>query len=555
MNNKLRTLESAIFVRLAIIFIMLVILLFSLNSSISSVRATKDQTALLNEQNIALAAALSGHHEWSKNLLACFTLGTEFTGATNPDTCSLGSFVNSSDVLGNSFYSDFVSVAVPAHVRLHENGVTIVAYGTGNQTAAHALYESQILVDIATIVSAIGTQEKKIQEELSNLNTLLETEINRTLIIAFVCGFVIISLVVGTYMFLRVKVAQPMKSLASETQKLALGQLDLVFDKSSNLSEVSLLSTSLSTSVSELQRMISEIDKTMTEVSGKNYTVYPSMTFPGAFQSIETSMASMIDGIRSTFQEITITTSQVKTACEQFAMSAQLLSDGSTEQSASVEKITEAVSEISETMEENVIEARSANQTGEETAVTLENSVTQMMGILKAMEEIQKTTADVNNVIKTIHDIASQTNILALNAAVEAARAGTAGRGFAVVAEEVRNLSTRTSTAVQETTMLIEETVRAVKIGSDLVEQSAKGLQEVISFVNSYMGALEEITLSSEEQTEAITQISDGVQEITAVLQTNSAISEQSAATSEELASQATVMQTTIGQFKTHSDD
>ncbi len=554
MNTKLRTLESAIFMRLSIIFVMLVILLFALYNSITSVQSTKDQTALLNEQNIALTTALAGHHEWAKNLLSSFTLGTEFTGSSNSDTCSLGSFVNSADVVGNSFYTDFINTAVPAHVNLHQNGILIVAYGVENQIQASALYQSEILADISTIVSAINTQEAKIQELLAQLNTQLEKEIKATLFIAVVCGTVIIALVVGTYSFLRKKVAKPMKSLASETQKLAIGQLDLAFDTSSELTEVFQLSTALTGSVSELQRMISEIDTIMTDVSDKNYTVYPSMSFPGAFQSIEVSMARMIEGIRITFQEITSTTSQVKTACDQFATSAQLLSDGSMQQSASVEQLKEAVTEITVTMEENTSDARSANQTGEEAAVTLENSVAQMMNLLKAMDEIQQSTADVNNVIKTIHDIASQTNILALNAAVEAARAGETGKGFAVVADEVRNLAQKSAEAVKTTSQLIEHSLETVRNGADLVKDANDNFSATQENVATVIRFISEMTENMEGQNSRLSSFSDTMDKIASVIHTNTATSEETAATSEELNAQVVSLNHLVNEFQISED-
>ena len=180
----------------------------------------------------------------------------------------------------------------------------------------------------------------------------------------------------------------------------------------------------------------------------------------------------------------------------------------------------------------------------------MQGSVADMESARQAMEEISATSKNISKVIKAIDDIAFQTNILALNAAVEAARAGTAGKGFAVVADEVRNLSQKSAEAAKNTTALIENSIDAVKRGTELVNKTSAGFTEVAAETAKVSKLIEEISAQTQEQAAAISQISIGVEQISSVVQMNSATSEESAAASEELSSQAAVLKGLVDKIK-----
>lgn len=219
-----------------------------------------------------------------------------------------------------------------------------------------------------------------------------------------------------------------------------------------------------------------------------------------------------------------------------------------------MEQLAAAINEINEKVIQTAQHSKTASEQVGKAGEELTISNQRMQDMITAMSEISQSSNEIGKIIKTIEDIAFQTNILALNAAVEAARAGSAGKGFAVVADEVRNLASKSAEAAKNTTALIEQSINAVENGTKIADSTANALLLTVESTKVAVDVVDKISMATSEQSTSIQEVTQGIDQISSVVQTNSATAQESAAASEELSSQATLLKTLVSRFKLRSD-
>ena len=237
---------------------------------------------------------------------------------------------------------------------------------------------------------------------------------------------------------------------------------------------------------------------------------------------------------------------QVASAASQVSSASQSLAEGSSEQAASLEETSSSLEEMSSMTKRNTVNAEKVNDLARQARAAAETGASDMQAMAAAMSEIKISGDDIAKIIKTIDEIAFQTNILALNAAVEAARAGEAGMGFAVVADEVRNLAQRAAQSAKETASKIENSFTKTAQGIQLTEKVAKSLQEIVTKSRQVDELAAEVASASKEQTQGIEQVNVAVSQMDKVTQSNAAGAEESASAAEELNAQAEALKSAV---------
>ena len=233
---------------------------------------------------------------------------------------------------------------------------------------------------------------------------------------------------------------------------------------------------------------------------------------------------------------------EVSAAAAQVSGVSQTLAEGSSEQAASIEETSSSLEELAGMTRRNSDSAQAANDLAKQARNAADQGSTDMQAMSSAVQAIQVSSQDISKIIKTIDEIAFQTNILALNAAVEAARAGESGMGFAVVAEEVRNLAQRSAQAARETGLKIQGAIGNTTQGVEISGQVARALEEIVSKVRQVDELVAQVASASREQNSGITQINTAVSQVDRITQANAASAEESAAAAEQLSAQAEMM-------------
>jgi len=425
-----------------------------------------------------------------------------------------------------------------------------VAARQNDITGAYRIYQDQmvdLLANITAAVDVITTQANNFAKTSHDEGMVSS---RTTIVVMVIVGIAAVLLGIALAAYITKSITSAITQLKNVSKQMSQGnfEAEISYDSKDELGE---LGDSLRETVKNLKKVIHDIGNMMSELAEGNLTVRTKAeeSYVGELEPILAAILKMKNDLNKTMDNIASASDQVNSGADQVSSGAQALAQGATEQAASVQELAATINSISEQIKTTAQHAKTAEE--EDRAVTDEIGICNqhMNDLMSAMEVISDKSKEISKVIKTIEDIAFQTNILALNAAVEAARAGSAGKGFAVVADEVRNLATKSQEASKSTATLIEETVKAVENGSTLSTATEESLQKVVEKSEKVLESVSLISTAAGEQANAVTQVTTGIDQISSVVQTNSATAEQSAAASEELSGQASMLKELISSF------
>ena len=371
--------------------------------------------------------------------------------------------------------------------------------------------------------------------------------------ICYIIMVVIIAVIVITLLVvISTVITVPLRKITVAAEHISEGDFDVALPTESK-NEIGQLAVAFSKTTQQLQNYqgyIDEISQALSDISQGELNIKLEKEYVGQFTKLKMNLDNLVTQLRSVIGAIMNSSKLVDGGANQISSGAQGLAQGATEQASSIEELSAEINEINEATIHMAESARTVEDQIHSAEEQINTSNDQMVDLRRAMEDITDKSQRISSIIKTIDDIAFQTNILALNAAVEAARAGAAGKGFAVVADEVRNLAGKSSTAALDTSNLITETISAVQTGDKLTEQTASYLKSTQESTAKAVQLIAEITEATGNQQKSLNGVKLGIDQISSVVQTNAATAEQSAAASQELTRQAGVLNDEVNKFK-----
>ncbi len=361
---------------------------------------------------------------------------------------------------------------------------------------------------------------------------------------------IVLALLFGLYISNGIR--RPVNEIEHAARKLAGGELDEALVAYTSEDELGKMSDSIRDLICYQKTIIEDISGILGSMAEGDFSVQSKVKeyYRGEYNRILISMRELRDNLSRILLQSGHSAKQVAYGSEQVANGAQALAHGAAEQAGSVEELAAAIHNISERVNETAVNAGDARVQTDRAGIQVALSSKMMQEMIDAMKVISEKSGQIHKIVKTIEDIAFQTNILALNASVEAARAGEAGAGFAVVAREIRNLADRTSEASKNTTVLIKESAAAVEDGEKAACTTAESLTQVVESTKQVISTVDKIADAANIQSGSISHIRTEVEQISDVVQSNSATSEELAAASEELSSQAQALEALVSRFE-----
>ena len=415
----------------------------------------------------------------------------------------------------------------------------------------YCAYYSPLIVD-NEVIGMLFTGVN-IDEALAGQRAMM----NLVLIVGIACGIVCIILVLVFSIF---SVSRPLKKIGVYAEKIKSGDIGVSSSTAATINvrssdEVGRLARTLEQAYAQLRGYVGEIKERMQGLAEGDLTTESTYDFQGDFVLIKDSINDHVRNLNRIMTEINSSSAHVSSGSKQVADGAQTLAQGATEQAASIEELSGSIAEVAERTKVNAETANKTSALSTKIKENAEKGSRQMDEMITAVGEINEASKNISKIIKTIDDIAFQTNILALNAAVEAARAGQHGKGFAVVAEEVRNLASKSAEAAKDTGNMIQNSMDKAELGSRIAGETAGSLKEIVFGINESTNLIDEIARASEEQSVGISRINTGIDQVAQVVQQNSATAQESAAASEEMSSQSDILQQLIAQFRLKDGD
>ncbi|MDO5516332.1 MAG: methyl-accepting chemotaxis protein [Clostridium sp.] len=509
---------------------------YAVSNTISSLKNN------LTDSDDNLYKAISSKDSKKRNY--CITLSKESASKLNDDISKLKELFTGDMTVVNNL-SDNLESLEP----IRNNAYELINDGKTDRAVKllESSYDQQIELSQNLIASISETAENDSQSFVSISN--IYRNISLFLMILIILSTIFISSLLVK--ILKDSIISGVNNIENISKHLLEGDLKINSSYSSK-DEMGEMSDYLIKALNMLTSYINDITSTLEKLSCSdlNINTDDSIEYKGDFLKIQQSLKKIISSLNNTFADIKQSINFTATSATELSSTAQILSNGSMEQSEAVEDLLSTFNSALSHIQKNSDNAFKADASSKETKTNVLSSNDKMNSLTDSIHEITICSKKVADIINTIEDIASQINLLSLNASIEAARAGEAGKGFAVVAEEVKRLADLSSDAVKNTTAVINKSLALIENGESLACEASKALNIAVQNVDDTSNLINDIAVHSKKQTTEIENMKIQISKISDVIQTNSATAEETAASTEELASHTQLINDKLSDYK-----
>lgn len=379
-------------------------------------------------------------------------------------------------------------------------------------------------------------------------------EKQRALVVLVVSSVFLAAAMIAVMAVLANSFSRNLRSITRRIELLAEGDLHTPVPKINTRDETAILAGAAEKTICSLHDMIADITRRLSLMEKGDLSREAAMQYDGDFVPIQTALSRILSSLNQIFLQFRQSAAQVSVGAQEVSSASQNLAQGAAEQNSSMEELLASVAAISVGVKDTAAAAAAVRELSERAGQEARAGQVHMDDMVRAMEKIRQSSAEISKIISLIENVAFQTKILALNAAVEAARAGGAGKGFAVVANEMRNLADKSAEAAKQTGTLIEASVQSVNEGEKKVSMAADSLLVMTTSVNETAERIRQVDSAVSRQAEHLKKVTMGTDQISKVIQANSTTAEESAALSEELSSQAELLRQQVGSLRLSAD-
>lgn len=505
----------------------------------------------LQQQRFQIQSTITAHYSWRANLGISLQTSRSFTGSLDSNTCSFGKWINeNSGPSTDPKVSELILAAKGPHDQIHTIAAELVELGAANPNGAYNRFVEELSPLTDEVIKHLNDLDVYYNQQISKAQREFEW-----LLIGIIVLTILVTLLIVIFSLMYSKklarsISRPIMRVVEWANRLALGAENLDVDEDFMKLYEENRDNEIGTMIQSFQDMATNIQENvevLKRVANGDMTAFVNIR--SHRDSLGKSLYRLVQSNDALFNEIVEAAHTVAAGAGEIANASHSLAESATAQASAVHNLSSTVQHASDLIHENNEQAKNASKITEAIKEETKTSNEHMKMLIDAVNQIHDASQRISVVMKSIDDIAFETNILALNAAIEAARAGAAGKGFAVVADEVRALALKSADAAKESKMLIENSIQQTQKGSEIAQESAAIFATMNEEIDKIVQIVEQSAALSAEQLEGINMVNREIAEISDSATSNAAISEESAASSHEMSQQAEILKKAMQRF------